>query len=141
MPSRAERRRAVLAERKAAKRSKHLPYPAAGVAPLPGSALVRARELWLQAKETGESHPYHDLTVAEIRKMEHERRPIPNRRIARLNGIRSGYARRLAARLAVAAQMRRLDAIEADPARLAAYKAKREAAVARAARRAARKAA
>lgn len=109
--------------------------------PHPGSALKRARAYFLDALEAGEGHPFHGLSVREIRDMEHERRPVPNRAAARRHGIRSGYTRLLHKRLAVAWDMRRIEKIVSDPARIDAHKEKQRVAAERAARRTARRAA
>jgi hypothetical protein len=97
-----------------------------GIPPLPGSSGVRARELFIRALETGAEHPYAGMSRDEIRKAEHERRPVPNRAMARRYGIRSGYTRKLHARLAMAAEIRRADRADATKAMQDARKAKRE---------------
>lgn len=134
MTARAERRRAHRA-------ANARPCPAPGVAPLSGSAAVRAKELFLQACETGEGHPYAGMSIADIRDIEAERKPIPNRKMARRYGIRSGYTRRLHQRLAMAAEITRADFIDADPARKLAHDTRRKLANERAERRVARRAA
>ena len=135
MPDRAELRRQARALRKLARRSPFHTPVADGIAPLPGSAGVRARELFIQAAETGKDHPYAGLSRAQIRDIEHERRPIPNRTMARKYGIRSGYSRRLAQRLAMGAEIQRADAIDESPQRKAAHDAARAKAGDRQARR------
>jgi hypothetical protein len=132
--TRAERRR----EHRAANAR---PCPAPGIPPLRGSSGVRAKELFIQACETGEGHPYAGLSIAKIAEIESERKPVPNRAMARRFGIRSGYTRRLHARLAMAAEIKRADFIDADPARKLAHDTRRKLAAERAERRAARRAA
>lgn len=137
MTDRAERRRQARAARKDAARSP-LHTAAPGVPALPGSSGTRARELFIQACETGKDHPYAGMSRDDIREAEHERRPVPNRAMARRYGIRSGYTRRLAARLAMAAEIKRMDFIDEDPARRARHDAARAKAGDRLGRRALR---
>lgn len=119
MPDRAELRRQARALRKLAQRSPFHTAPAEGVAPLTGSSLKRATELFIQACQT-EGHPYAGLSIADIRDIEAERRPVPNRAMARRYGIRSGYTRRLHARLALAAEIKRADRADERAAQKAA---------------------
>lgn len=138
MTDRLERRRQTRAARKDAKRSAFVDYPTEGVAPLSGSALYRARELFAQACETGEEHTHAGLSVRDIRDIEAERRVIPNRAMARRHGIRSGYTARLHRRLVAVGEIRRMETLMENETRLEAHKKRREDTLGRAQRRAER---
>lgn len=99
-------------------------------------ALVRQR-----AAEADTEHPDHGVELVDLVKDEMSRHVVPNRAMRRAAGERTGYSRRLRQRLAMAADMRRLDAIEDNPQRLAQYQERRSAAARRRERVAARVAA
>jgi len=88
--------------------------------------------------QADDGHPDANLTIADLVVDEMSRRPAINRATRRAAGARSDYTRRRYILGQQARQEARLDAIEADPVRLARHNIKRSEAAKRRERKAAR---
>lgn len=90
------------------------------------------------AMQADDDHPDADLTIADLVVDEMTRGPAFNRALRRDGGQRSDWSRKRYTLGQMARQEARLDAIEADPVRMARHQLKRSEAAKRRERKAAR---
>jgi hypothetical protein len=99
---------------------------------------IKALTRFDAAMQADDDHPDADLTIAALVADEMTRRPAPNRTDRRRDGERSGWTRKRYVLGQMARQEALLDAIEADPIRLARRNLQRSEAAKRRERKAAR---